>query len=128
MSFVKIICVVFAGVIFAMKLKGLNSSMGMYLSLALSMFVFFYIIDRMSYVVDFFGKVIDGIGIEEGYIEILIKIVGISYLCEFTANICREAGFSTVAGQVEISGKLTMMVISMPVLYAIVDTITSISQ
>ena len=126
MSFIKIICGVFVGVLFAMKLKGLNSSIWMYLSLALSMYVLFYIVDRMTYVIEFFEKVIDGIGLEEGYIEILIKIIGVSYLCEFTANICREAGFSTVAGQVEISGKLTMMVISMPVLYAIVDTITSI--
>lgn len=126
MSFLKIICGVMVGVILAIKLKGAGSSMGMYLSLALSIFVLFYVVDRMTYVVDFFDKVIDDIGLEEGYLEILIKIVGISYLCEFTSNICREAGFSTVAGQVEISGKLTMMVISMPILFAIVDTITGV--
>lgn len=126
MSFLKIICGVMVGVILAIKLKGTGSNMSMYLSLALSIFVLFYVVDRMTYVVDFFDKVIDGIGLEEGYLEILIKIVGISYLCEFTSNICREAGFSAVAGQVEISGKLTMMVISMPVLFAIVDTITGV--
>lgn len=122
----KIICGVMAGIILAIKLKETGSSMSMYLSLALSIFVLFYAVDRMTYVVDFFDKVIDGIGLEEGYLEILIKIVGISYMCEFTSNICREAGFSAVAGQVEISGKLTMMVISMPVLFAIVDTITGV--
>lgn len=126
MSFLKIICGVMAGIILAIKLKETGSSMSMYLSLALSIFVLFYAVDRMTYVVDFFDKVIDGIGLEEGYLEILIKIVGISYMCEFTSNICREAGFSAVAGQVEISGKLTMMVISMPVLFAIVDTITGV--
>ena len=126
MSFLKIICGVFVGVILAIKLKGTDSSIGMYLSLALSVFVLFYAVEKMNYVVDFFDKVIDGIGLEEGYLEILIKIVGISYLCEFTSNICREAGFSAVAGQVEISGKLTMMVISMPILFAIVDTITGV--
>ena len=126
MSFFKIICGVFVGVLLAIKLKGTDSSIGMYLSLYLSVFVLFYVVEKMTYVVDFFDKVIDGIGLEEGYLEILIKIVGISYLCEFISNICREAGFSAVAGQVEISGKLTMMVISMPILFAIVDTITGV--
>ena len=126
MNFLKIISLVIIGVLLALKLKGLNSQMGMYMSVALSIFVIFYAIDRMTYVVDFFDRVIGGIGLEPGYLEILIKIVGISYICEFTSNICREAGFPTVAGQVEISGKLTMMVISMPILFAIVDTITGI--
>ena len=126
MSFLKIITGVLVGVILAIKLRGTESSIAMYLSLTLSVFVLFYVAGRMNYVVSFFDKVIDGIGLEEGYLEILIKIIGISYLCEFTSNICREAGFPTVAGQVEISGKLTMMVISMPILFAIVDTITGV--
>lgn len=126
MNFIKIICGVMVGVLLVIKLKGSGSPMGTYLSIALSVFVLFYVLDRMTYVVNFFDQVMDDIGLESGYLEILIKIVGISYLCEFTANICREAGCVAVAGQVEISGKLTMMVLSMPILFAIVDTITGV--
>lgn len=126
MSFLKILAGVMVGVLLALKLKASGSPIGVYLSIALSVFVLFYMINRMTYVVDFLDSVMDGIGLEEGYLQILVKIVGISYLCEFTSNICREAGFPAVAGQVEISGKLTMMILSMPVLFAIVDTITGI--
>lgn len=124
MSFIKILCGVLVGVLLAIKLKGLGSSLGVYLSVALSLFVLFYILNRMTYVVDFLENVMDGIGIERGYLEILLKLIGISYISEFTSNICKEAGFISVAGQVEIAGKLTMMVISMPVLFAIVETVT----
>lgn len=126
MGFFKIIIGVIIGVLLALKLKNLNSSMWVYLSLALSMFVLFYILNRLGFVLDFLDDVMGDIGLESGYFEILIKIIGISYLCEFTANICRESGFVAVAGQIEIGGKLTMMVMSMPILMAIVDTITSI--
>lgn len=126
MGFFKIIIGVIIGVLLALKLKNLNSSMWVYLSLGLSMFVLFYILNRLSFVLDFLDDVMGDIGLESGYFEILIKIIGISYLCEFTANICRESGFVAVAGQVEIGGKLTMMVMSMPILMAIVDTITSV--
>lgn len=126
MGFFKIIFAVIIGILLAIKLKGMGSSMWAYLSIALSLFVLFYVVNRLSFVFDFLNDVIADIGLESGYFEILIKIVGISYLCEFTANICRESGFVSVAGQVEIGGKLTMMVLSMPILLAIVETITGV--
>ncbi len=126
MSFFKIICGVVIGVLLAIKLKSLNSPLWVYLSLALSIFVLFYILNRLSFVLDFLDDVMGDIGLESGYFEILIKIVGISYLCEFTSNICRESGFVAVASQIEIGGKMTMMVMSMPILMAIVETITSV--
>lgn len=126
MGFFKIVIAAIIGVLLAIKLKSLNSPFWVYLSLALSVFILFYIINRLSFVLDFLNGVMDDIGLESGYFEILIKIVGISYLCEFTSNICRESGFLAVASQIEIGGKLTMMVMSMPILMAIVETITSV--
>ena len=126
MSFIKILCGVFIGVLLAIKLKGTGSPLAVYLSVSISLFVLFYVINRMYFVVDFLDDIMDGIGLETGYLQILFKLIGISYLCEFTSNICKEAGFASVAGQVEIAGKLTMMVISMPVLLAIVDTVTGL--
>lgn len=126
MGFFKIIIGVIIGVLLAMKLKNLNSPLWVYLSLALSIFVLFYILNRLGFVLEFLNGVMGDIGLESGYFEILIKIVGISYLCEFTSNICRESGFVAVASQIEIGGKLTMMVMSMPILMAIVETITSV--
>lgn len=126
MGFFKIICGVIVGVLLAIKLKSLNSPLWIYLSLALSLLVVFYITERLTFVLDFLDSVMGQIGLESGYFEILIKIIGISYLCEFTSNICRESGFIAVASQIEIGGKLTMMVMSMPILMAIVETITSV--
>ena len=80
--------------------------------------------NRLGFVLDFLRDLLDEIGIEPGYFEILLKILGISYLCEFATNICKESGFMAVAGQIEIGGKITMLVISMPILMAVVRTIT----
>ncbi|MCM1157040.1 MAG: hypothetical protein NC300_00645 [Bacteroidales bacterium] len=126
MDFFKIVCGVIIGVLLAIKLKGLGSPLWVYLSMALSIFVLLYVVNRLSFVLDFLDNVMEDIGLEAGYFEILIKIVGISYLCEFASNICRESGFLAVAGQIEIGGKLTMMVMSMPILMAIVETVMSV--
>jgi stage III sporulation protein AD len=125
-DFFRVICGVWVGVLLALKLKGLNSPLTVYLSIALCLFLLFFIGNRLQFVLDFLENVISQIGLEAGYFEILIKIVGVSYLCEFTASVCREAGFLAVAGQVELGGKLTMMIMSMPILMAIVETITTV--
>lgn len=126
MGFYKVICIVFVGVLLAIKLKGMQSPLWVYLSITLSVFILFYIVNQLEFIFDFLYGVLEDIGLEIGYFDILMKIVGIAYLCEFTANICKESGFVAVAGQVEIGGKITMMVLSMPILIAIVDTITSV--
>ena len=78
MSFFQIICGVLVGVLLAIKLKGLGSPFWVYISVGLSIFVLFYIINRLSFVMDFLDDVMTDIGLESGYFEILIKIVGIS--------------------------------------------------
>lgn len=126
MEFLKITCGIMIGVLFALKLKQMNSPLWVYLSICLSLFVLYYVINRLGFIFDYLSEVMRDIGLEEGYFQILIKIIGISYLCEFTSNICKESGFLSVAGQIEIGGKLTMMFMSMPILMAIIETVTSV--
>jgi len=59
----------------------------------------------------------------KGYLSILIKVIGITYLCEFSAAICKDAGFSTVADQIEVLGKLSVMFAGLPILLALLELI-----
>lgn len=57
------------------------------------------------------------------YIRILIKIIGITYLSEFSSDLCRDAGAATLATQIELFGKLSILVLCMPILTALLETI-----
>ena len=61
------------------------------------------------------------LGSAKTYLKLLLKVVGISYLCEFSASICKDAGFSTVAEQIEVLGKLSVLLAGLPVLFAVVE-------
>ncbi len=58
----------------------------------------------------------------------LLKMLGITYVAEFSASICQDAGYQTIARQIEILGKLTILVMSMPILLALLQTIRSFSH
>ena len=61
------------------------------------------------------------------YLTVLLKAVGATYACEFCAGICKDAGYGGIAGQVEMLGKLYILLMGMPVLLALMESIQTIA-
>ena len=57
------------------------------------------------------------------YIKLLIKIVGITYLAEFSSGLCKDAGAATLASQIELFGKFSILVLCMPVMTSLLKTV-----
>ena len=57
------------------------------------------------------------------YIKLLIKIVGITYLAEFSSDLCKDEGANTLASQIELFGKLSILVLCMPIMTSLLETI-----
>ena len=55
------------------------------------------------------------------YVALLMKMIGVTYLSEFASSLCRDAGYSAVAGQIELVGKLTILTIGMPIVLALFE-------
>ena len=60
---------------------------------------------------------------DNGFVAILLKIVGITYICEFCAGICKDAGYGAVGGQIEIFGKVMVLLTGLPILLSVIQTI-----
>ena len=65
------------------------------------------------------------ISLKTAWFQILLKVTGITYLADFSSNMCRDAGYSAIAGQIEIFGKISILAISSPIILALVETIYS---
>lgn len=59
--------------------------------------------------------------IDMEYITLLLKMMGVTYLSEFSSSLCRDAGYSAVAGQIELVGKLTILTIGMPIILTLLE-------
>ncbi|MFZ5641387.1 MAG: stage III sporulation protein AD, partial [Bacillota bacterium] len=60
------------------------------------------------------------------YMETVMKIIGIAYIAEFGAQICRDAGEGAVAGEIEFAAKVIVMVLAIPIIVAVFDTLLKI--
>ncbi len=58
------------------------------------------------------------------YFTTVLKVVGIAYLAGFGAEVCRDAGETATAGKLELAGKVIILLTALPVLIAVLETIT----
>jgi len=112
-----------AGSLLALQFKSEKAEYGVYISIALSILVFTGILGQLEMLIDTMRKIGSYINIDSVYISTLLKMLGITYVSELSSSICKDAGYQTIAGQIEIFGKLAVFMLSMPVLLTLLDTV-----
>lgn len=111
------------GALLAVQFKGGKTEYGIYMSVAVSILLFTCIIDRLELFVNTVEQIGSYISFDTGYIATILKMIGITYIGEFCSSICKDAGYQTIAVQIEIFSKLTILALGMPVLLALLQTI-----
>lgn len=127
MEVVKIGILGVTGVLLALQFKTVRPEISIYIGLAVGIVIFVFSLEGLLSLlqkIEALQKYMENGG---SYFEILFKAVGVTYICEFTASICKDAGFAAVAGQIEIFGKLTVLFMGMPALVAIIENISTIA-
>ena len=111
------------GAMLAIQLKGSKAEYGIYVSVAVSIVLFVLISDRLGIFVRTVKELIAYAHLETSYFSVFLKMVGITYIAEFASGICKDAGYQTIAGQIETFAKLTILALGMPVLTALLETV-----
>ena len=111
------------GIILASLLKAQRPEYSIYIIIVVSLFLFLYVLGIVEDVRLKLGILTDIISGSEKYFSLLFKMMGITYLCEFCSGICKDAGYQEMAGQVEMFGKISIVLSGLPILFALVKTI-----
>ncbi len=110
-------------ILLAIIFKNYKSEYSIYISLAGCILIFYLGLSKLELIISTIKKIQTYINLNESYLGILIKIIGITYIAEFTADLCKDFGHTAVANQIELVGKLTILATGMPILLALLDTI-----
>lgn len=123
MEVVKIVMIGITGVLLALFLKESKPEYSVYLSLAVGICILGYAVGKLSYLFESIKKIQEFLPVDEKYVIVLLKMTGATYIGQFSSSICKDAGYAAIAGQIELFVKLYLMVLSLPVLLALVETI-----
>lgn len=126
---VEILQIVGVGIVAAILiviLKSQKPEIGVQVSIITGIAIFLLIAGKMSAVIDLLNSFARKANIDSSYISTLLKIVGIAYITEFGADICRDAGESSIASKIELAGKVIIVVIAVPIITSLLDLIIKI--
>ena len=111
------------GALLSIQFKGGKSEYGIYMSVAISILIFACIVVKLELFVRTVSQVSQYIKIDTSYLAAMLKMIGITYIAEFSSSVCKDAGYQTIAIQIEIFSKLTILALGLPVLLALLETI-----
>lgn len=99
----------------ALFVKEVRPDFGLCVTLAGVLFLFYGIFPRISLLIGDIRSFSETSGFRDDYIAAVLKIIGITYLCEFASDICADAGEVSLSKQVETLGKITVAYIALPI-------------
>jgi stage III sporulation protein AD len=123
MEILQIIGLGFVVTLLILIIKQQRPELAIQLGLTLSAIIFLMVLSKLTVVLDLFRDLAEKANISQMYLNTILKIIGIAYVTEFGAQVCRDAGEGAVAGKIEFAGKILVMVLAVPIIALVLDTI-----
>lgn len=116
LEIVKIIGVAFLTAITAILLKATKPELAFAVTVTGTIVSLLFLLDLLQGSLGVLSSVVSITGIENGLVRILLKIVGVGYLTEFSAGVLNDFGNAAIADKVTLGGKLAILILSMPII------------
>lgn len=126
MDILKIIGFIFIALFLYLLFKDKRGDLAILVLLCSGVMVFIYSIEQINEIITFLKSIAEKAGIDGLYLGVILKIIGIAYLASFCSEICKDAGAGTLASKVEFSGKLFILILAIPILMAVLNSILEI--
>lgn len=123
----KIMVIALIGVIMAMFLRTQKAEYSIFISLCIAILILFCVLGLFASAKDQLSSISAYLTMDNQYYGLLFKMIGITYLCEFCGGICKDAGYQAIGSQVEIFGKISILLAGVPILMTLLETIQGFS-
>lgn len=126
MEIVQIVGMGLVATILVVLLKEDKPEIALQISITIGAIIFLLMIGKIVSVVDVLKSLAQRASIDMIYMSAVLKIIGIAYIAEFGAQICRDAGSSSTASKIEFAAKIMILMLSLPILMAVLDLLIKI--
>jgi len=114
--------------VIALTVRGAHKEMGAVFSIAAGAVIALLLLDKLREVVSLLSDMAKHAQMENAHVAVILKVLGISFLTEFSAQVCRDAGEGGIALRVELGGKLMLVLVSLPMLQKMIQIILELTE
>ena len=122
MELIKVLGFCLISAIICLVLKQQKSEYALIVSIAASVLILILLIKNIFVPISIIEQKIESYGIDSDYFKTALKALGIGYITTFIADSCRDAGQASLASKAELAGKISIFILSVPLLLSVMDT------
>lgn len=123
MDIIKISLLGICGVILCFFLKETRPEYTAFVTMGIGIMILGLAVGKLEYLFGTLRRLGQNFPADQEYLTTLIKMIGITYIGQFSAGICKDAGHQATAAQIELFCRLSILVQSVPILLALLETI-----
>ena len=128
MEYVKILAIGLVTTFAVLVVKQFRNDFAILIGVVGSILMLILISNQVSLLFAQISQIFIKTNIDTSIISSLLKIVGIGYITEFSANICNDTGCSSIGDNILFCGKILILFMSLPIINSLVDIIVGLLQ
>ncbi len=126
MEIIKISAFALVAAVLSVTIKGQKPEIAIMISIAAGAMILAVASKYLKDIFEVLNYITSKIDLDLSFIEIILKIVAIAYVCEFSSQVCKDAGEGAIASKIELAGKILILFTSAPMILSLLDLLTKI--
>ncbi|MBQ9949420.1 MAG: hypothetical protein IJO93_01720 [Clostridia bacterium] len=126
MNIVKTAGIAIIAVAISVIIKQIKPEYSIFIPITCATVLFIYAVSEFGGLIEEAARKAEQYGLENAYIKVLIKCLGIAYVTETATDVCRDAGENAIASKTELCGKIMILTCCMPVMFSVLEMIDEV--
>lgn len=123
---VKIIGIGLISLIIIIIIKQYKPEFAIYVSIISGIIIIYMIFNKLEGIINLLKTISNKSGINNNFLDLLLKITGIAFLAEFAINLCKDSGEGAIASKIEMGTKVIIVSMSIPIISSLLEIITKL--
>lgn len=122
----QILLIALIGGIIAVYLRSINQELCLLSVICTGILILFSAFKYLSETFELFKKISELGKIDNELIKLVIKIVAIGYIVEFSAGILEDFGLKSISNKLIFAGKIIILSVSVPIFYTLINVLVGL--
>lgn len=114
--------------VISLSIRRQNSEIAFLTALAGCVIIFVSAVFNISSLLETLNSIFNSAAVKTYYIKVLVKAVGICFLCEFAVDLCVDAGQRALANNISIAGKALILITAAPLYKDVLNSVLALTQ
>ena len=128
MDVIKLICIGLVGAGVYILVKSVKSETSGIVLICVGVIMFGVILTEFQGVLGEFNALIDKSNIDNGLFAGVLKVVGIGYIAEYAASVCKDAGCESIGEKILLGAKICIFALSVPLIKTLVELLIGLVE